>query len=197
MLFISTNSIHNSIVLSRLSKGFLSCCHTSDNIMHVWLALLSIVVKFNSVKSLQSHFWEGKHLRNGHISLSQPWLIQALPGVVPSTCVCARPRVRVSGSTARMFGSAETLANPLCASQCPVSEELWPLSSCSLLKPPKEKGEKRKREPRECKWVSVCAKTCPEGHTVRSDTHRGACSTVYVPAPSHSHVRVCTHLKLA
>lgn len=34
-------------------------------------------------------------------------------------CVCLRLCVHVC-----VFGSAETLANPLCASQCPVSEEL-------------------------------------------------------------------------
>lgn len=83
---------------------------------------------------------------------------------VPAACVC-------------VFGSAETLANPLCASQCPVSEELWPLSSCSLLKP-----QKKMRELRECKWASVCAKTSPGGHTVRSEAHRGACSTVHALA---------------
>lgn len=147
--------------------------------MHVWLALLSIVVKFNSVKSLQSHFWEGKHLRNGHISLSQPWLIQALPGVVPSTCVCTRPRVCVSGSTARMFGSAETLANPLCASQCPVSEELWPLSSCSLLKPPKEKGKKG-RGSRENANESQYTPKLVQRDTLLGQTHTEAHAVQYM-----------------
>lgn len=92
--------------------------------------------------------------------------------------VCASACVRVPGACVCAFGSAETLANPLCASQCPVSEELWPLSSCSLLKP---RGKKM-RELRECKWVSVCAKTSPEGHTVRSETHRSTYSTVHALA---------------
>lgn len=36
------------------------------------------------------------------------------------------------------FCSADSLANPLRTSQCPVSEELWPLSSCSLRNPLKK-----------------------------------------------------------
>lgn len=50
----------------------LCCCHISSSVMRVHLGLSSIVVKFNSVESLQSHYWEGKHLLNGHISLSEP-----------------------------------------------------------------------------------------------------------------------------
>lgn len=55
--------------------------------------------------------------------------------------VCASACMCVPGACVSAFGSAETLANPLCASQCPVPEELWPLSSCSLLKPQKKKWE--------------------------------------------------------
>lgn len=106
--------------------------------------------------------------------------------------VCASACMCVPGACVSVFGSAETLANPLCASQCPVSEELWPLSSCSLLKPQK----KKMRELWECKWVSVCAKTSPEGDTVRSETHRGAYSRVHVLAcAQHKHTQpvTCIH----
>lgn len=95
--------------------------------------------------------------------------------------VCASACACVPGACVCVFGSAETLANPLCASQCPVSEELWPLSSCSLLKP-QEKKKRKWESLRECKWVSVCAKTSPEGRTVRSETHRSTYSTVHALA---------------
>lgn len=57
------------------------------------------------------------------------------------------------------------------------------------------------RELWECKWVSVCAKTSPEGDTVRSETHRGTYSAVHVLARAqHTHIhtqwRVSTLVKL-
>lgn len=85
------------------------------------------------------------------------------------------------------FCSAESLANPLCTSQCPVSEELWPLSSCSPLNPLKKcEGCLNANE-------SVCTKTCPGGHTLGSETQRGRYCTVPVAGSCTQHVHTVAH----
>lgn len=65
------------------------------------------------------------------------------------------------------FCSAESLANPLCTSQCPVSEELWPLSSCSLLNP-----LKKMRGLLECKWAGMHQNLSWGTHSWVRDTKR-------------------------
>ncbi len=95
ILYISTNSNSSSIVFAQ-QRIFLSCCCISYSIMHVWLALFSIVVKFNSVKSLQSDFWEGKtSAKWSHHALrtiAEPGFTWCVPQLVcvrlAPVCVC-------------------------------------------------------------------------------------------------------------
>lgn len=103
--------------------------------------------------------------------------IHDCPGVyLASVCTCVSLCVF-------KFCSAESLANPLRTSQCPVSEELWPLSSCSLLNPLKKKWEGCLNANE-----SVCSKTCPGGHTPGS----GAALLVRLPrAYARSCARTC------
>ena len=152
--------------------------------MHVCLALFSVVVKFNSVKSLESHFWETKtSAKWSHLTLRAmaaagfTWCVARRVLACLRLCVC-------------VFGSAETLANPLCASQCPVSEELWPLSSCSLLKPQK-------------KWESFenANETRYAPKLFRRDALLGQSSTYStLHALAHTHtlsqLHICTHVQL-
>lgn len=76
-------------------------CHISYSIMHVWLALFSIVVKFNSLKSLQSHCWEWKTSAKWSLlalrTMAEPGFTWCVPqreclrlGTRTRVCVCVR-----------------------------------------------------------------------------------------------------------
>lgn len=167
---------------------YLCCCHISYNIMHKHPAFFSIAVKFNCVESNQSPFYKWKtSAKWSHLPL------RTMTELGFTWCVlsgCVGVCVRVARLCTCAFGGAETLANLPHASQCPVSEEQWPLSSCSLLKP-----QERKKNVRAARMQMSpgMRQKLLQGDGLLGQTHTGAYTTQYMCLHTHLHAQSWTN----